>query len=127
MAGKLLWITIALGLFRTAYYVLRYGSALVMTPNFLVVYVLEIAAWITAVVFTLRRNNVARVALFLLVAFVVLNTIRNAWLHPFRVDVQYSLWLIELGLRLWACYLLLRPESNAWFQAASTTGSAIPE
>ena len=102
-----------------AYFILRYGSSIARTVDFVLLYPLEMAAWIAAVVFTLRRNNVARWVLLGLVAFAILNTLRNALMHPFQVDFEYGLWLVELALRLGACYLLLRPESNAWFRAES--------
>jgi len=115
IAGRLLWITIAIGLCDIAYVIVRYGSAVALTPSFLFFGFLEMAAWIAAVVLTLRRNNAARVVLLLLVAFSVLNTLRNMVMtHSLSVDF---LWLLELGMRVAASYFLLRPESNAWFRA----------
>lgn len=116
LAGKLLWITVAMGLFSTAYLILRYGASIAWSLSFVLFYLLEMTAWIAAVVLTLRRNNMARLVLFGLVAFAILNTLRNALVHPFQIDFEYGLWLVELGLRLGASYLLLRPESNAWFR-----------
>ena len=117
IAGWLLWMTIAIGLCDIAYVIVRYGSSVALTPNFLLFGFLEMAAWIAAVVLTLRRNNPARVVLLLLVAFSVLNTLRNVLIHSLPMDFDYGLWLVELALRIAASYFLLRPESNAWFRA----------
>jgi hypothetical protein len=116
LAGKLLWTTIALGLVGTVYFVAHYGSG-VLNANFLIFDVLETVAWIAAVVFTLRRSKPARVVLLLLVVYSVLNTVRNVSLYPVQLDFTYILWLLELCLRIAAGWLLLRPDSNAWFRA----------
>ena len=114
IAGRLLWMTVALGLCDIAYVIVRYGSQVALTPSFLFFGFLEMAAWTAAVVLTLGRNNAARVVLLLLIAFSVLNTARNVLIHSVSVDL---LWLVELVVRLAASYFLLRPESNAWFRA----------
>ena len=124
LAGKLLWLTVVMGLFSTAYLVLRYGASIAWSLDFVLFYFLEMAAWIAAVVLTLRRNNMARLVLFGLVVFAILNTLRNSLMHPFQIDLEYGLWLVEIGVRLGACYLLLRPESNAWFRAETGAVSA---
>lgn len=65
--------------------------------------------WVVAIYFTMRGNNLGRMAVIVLVAYMVFNLIR------FRANPGVIVSLVELALRGYAVYLLLLPESNAWF------------
>jgi hypothetical protein len=110
-AGILLWITVGLGLFSTISFGARFGFG-----NLDIRFFLELLVWLVAVVLTLRRSNPARVVLLVLVAYSVFNTLRNASAYFVHMEFSSAMWLVEVAVRLWASYLLLRPESNAWFR-----------
>jgi len=115
-AGNLLFAAIALNLLGTLYawtYVARsrfpVGS---FVPSALI-----LALWVFLILQMQQGKNWARFGVVLGIAwsaFVVLTTLRFL-----RYGAQFGAmgfsW-VSFGMRLWAGYLLFRPESNAWFK-----------
>ena len=71
--------------------------------------------WVVAIYFTMRRNNLGRIAVILLVAYAAFNLLFRFRLLVLSANPGAIVSLVELALRVYAVYLLLLPESNAWF------------
>ena len=112
-AGVLLWISVGIGVLTLAVSIITLMGRL-RSVAFAAPILLMMALWIGAIMFTMRRNNIARFVIFALVAYTAFNLIRFQFLIA-QANPGALVSLLELALRLYACYLLLRPESNAWF------------
>ena len=122
-AIKLLWVAVGIGLFTLAISLITVASRLPSVPLFLAPILLLTVVWVLAVVFTARRSNMARILVFLLVAYSAFNLLIRFRLFVVQANPGALIAFLELGLRIYAVYLLLRPESNQWFAAkAGGTG-----
>jgi len=91
-------------------------------PLFLAPILLVTIVWVLAIVFTARRSNIARILVFLLVAYSAFNLLIRFRLFVVQANPGALVAFLELGLRIYAVYLLLRAESNQWF-ATKTSGT----
>jgi hypothetical protein len=113
LAIILLLISWAIPLFLLARAVMTYGFRFGIMAQSLAVAVVGIAL----IAFLWQRQNWARIAMLVLILWVVGNLAANM----LRLAGAHMTWgwapSIATGiLRICAAYLLLRPESNAWFK-----------
>jgi hypothetical protein len=121
-AIKVLWAAVGIGLFTLAVTVITLASRVSNLPRLLAPSLLIAAVWVLAIVFTARRTNIARILVFLLVAYSAFNLLIRLRLFVVQANPGALVAFLELGLRIYAVYLLLRPESNQWF-ATNTSGT----
>ena len=117
LAGNLLFAAIALNFLGTIYaYAIVARSSLPMVGRF-VPSALILVIWIVVILQMLEGKSWARIGVMVGIvwsAVVVLTTLRFL-----RYGVQFGtlgLSWISFALRLYAGYLLFRPENNAWFR-----------
>jgi hypothetical protein len=117
LAGNLLFAAIALNFLGTIYaYTIVARSSLPMVGRF-VPSALILVIWIVVILQMLEGKSWARIGVMVGIvwsAVVVLTTLRFL-----RYGVQFGtlgLSWISFALRLYAGYLLFRPENNAWFR-----------
>jgi hypothetical protein len=111
----LLWATLAVGVFTIAISLITIASRLPSLPRFLGPILVLTVLWVLGIVFTARRSNLGRFLVFVLVAYAAFNLVYRFRLLVISANPGALISLIELAVRLYAVYLLLRPESNAWF------------
>ena len=124
-AIKLLWVAVGIGLFTLAVSLITVAGRLPSVPLFLAPILLITVVWVLAIVFTVRRSNMARILVFLLVAYSAFNLLFRLWLFVVQANPGALVAFLELGLRIYAVYLLLRPESNAWFRTEQGSSSSL--
>ncbi len=115
-AVTLLWLSVAVGILALIVSLIAligrlhsFGIGLVI-PLFLFPIL-----WVAAIFFTMRGSNVGRIAVILLVAYTAFNLLFRFRLLVLHANPGAIVSLLELALRGYAVYLLLLPESNAWF------------
>jgi hypothetical protein len=117
-AGILLLISCAVSLLSLVNVSMRSHGAVLQSLAFLIPTVAILVVWIALVACIWQRQGWARFAILLLLAWNILNMIlsllriaasgRAVW--GFAVALALSV------LRMYAVYLLFKPESNAWFK-----------
>jgi len=125
-AATLLWLAVGISIFTLAVTMIELQGRLLQTPRFIGPIALVLILWIVAVVLTTRRHNAGRFLVFLLVAysaFILLVRFRMLIVHA---NPGALVALVELALRGYAVWLLLRPESSAWFSGSSGFGANEP-
>lgn len=73
--------------------------------------------WIVFILFLWQRQSWARIAIVVLIAFVVLNLSFSILRYGGAIyGWRWTILIAEEIMRVCAAYLLFRPESNAWFK-----------
>jgi hypothetical protein len=114
-AIKLLWVAVGIGLLTLAVSLITIAGRLPSLPRFLAPIGLMTLLWVLAIIFAGQRSNPARIVIFLLVAYSAFILLIRLRLFIMHANPGALIAFLELALRLYAVYLLLRPESNAWF------------
>jgi high-affinity K+ transport system ATPase subunit B len=114
-AIKLLWVAVGIGLLTLAFSLISIADRLPSTPRFLAPIALRMLLWVLAIIFAGQRSNPARIVIFLLVAYSAFTLLIRLRLSIPHANPGALIAILELALRLYAVYLLLRPESNDWF------------
>jgi hypothetical protein len=113
-AIKLLWVAVGIGLLTLAVSLITIAGRLPL-PRFLAPIGLMTLLWVLAIIFAGQRSNPARIVIFLLVAYSAFILLIRVRVFIVNANPGALIAILELALRLYAVYLLLRPESNAWF------------
>lgn len=114
-AIKLLWTAVGIGLFTLTVSLITVAGRVPSLPLFLAPILLVTVVWVLAILFIARRSNISRILVFLLVAYSAFTLLIRLRLFIVQANPGALVALLELGLRIYAVYLLLRPESNQWF------------
>ena len=113
-AGVLLWVSVGISVVTfTISLIFIWGR--VSPGAFAAPILLFMALWILGITFAMRRSNPARILIFLLVAYSAFNILIRFRSYVAHANPGALVSVLELALRMYAVYLLLRPESSAWF------------
>jgi hypothetical protein len=118
LAAILFLIALGVGLLSIANVAMRSNGAILESLAFLIPTVGIWFLWIVLVLFLWQRQGWARIVILLLLAWNVVNLL----LSILRIAASgtavwgFAIALAAAALRVYAAYLMFRPESNAWFK-----------